>query len=54
MNPFRHIGRTLWKENRPVARPLPTQDSTKMKHADVHPCIEQDSNSEFQCSSSSR
>jgi hypothetical protein len=29
--------------DRPVTKPLPTQDSTTQKNADTHPCLERDS-----------
>jgi hypothetical protein len=45
------FGKTPWTGDRPVARPLPTQDSTTQKNADTHPCFEQDSNARSQCSS---
>jgi hypothetical protein len=45
------FGRTPWPRDQPDARPLPTQDNTTQKHADKHPCSEQDSNLRSQCSS---
>jgi len=30
-NPFHHFGRTPWTVDRPIARPVPTQDSTTQK-----------------------
>jgi hypothetical protein len=44
MNYIRHFGRTPWTEDRPVVRPLSTQDSTTQKDPDAHPYLEQDSN----------
>jgi hypothetical protein len=38
------MGRTPWTDDRPDARPLPTQDNTTHRNADTHPCPEQDSN----------
>jgi hypothetical protein len=35
---------TPWMGDQPVARPVPTQDSTTQKSADAHPCLERDSN----------
>jgi hypothetical protein len=32
MNSFKHFGRTHWTGDRPVARPLPTQDSRTQKN----------------------
>lgn len=32
VNPFRHFDRTTWTGDRPSARPVPTQDSTKWNH----------------------
>jgi len=37
MNPFRHFGRTPWTGYQPVARPVPTQNSTTQKDVDM--CI---------------
>jgi len=37
--------------DRPIARPLPTQDSTTQDKADIHPCLERDSNPRSPCSS---
>jgi hypothetical protein len=31
MNPFRHFGRTPWTGDRPIAKPLPTQERTTQK-----------------------
>jgi hypothetical protein len=42
------VVRTPWTGDHPVARPLPTQDNTK---ADIHPCLEWDTNPRSQCSS---
>jgi len=47
---FYHFSRVPWKVERPIARPLPTRDSTIQKNADVHPSFERDSNPRFQCS----
>jgi hypothetical protein len=38
----------------PVARPLPTYNSTTQKNAATHPCLKRDSNPQSQCSSSKR
>jgi hypothetical protein len=35
--------------DQPVARPLPAHDNTNTEHR--HPCLEWDSNPQFQCSS---
>jgi hypothetical protein len=42
---------TPWTGDQPVARPLPTQDSTTQKNVDTHSCFERDSNPRSQCSS---
>jgi len=44
MNLFWTIGRTSWTGDQPVARPLPTQDSTTQENANTHPYLERDSN----------
>jgi hypothetical protein len=31
MNPFRHLGRTLWTLDRSIAEPLTTEHSTKQR-----------------------
>jgi len=54
MQPFRYFGRTHWTGDRPIARPLPTQDGTTQKNTDVHPYLERDSNPRSQCSSGPR
>jgi len=46
--------RTPWTADRPVARPLPTQDSTTQKNADTHICFERDSKPRSQCSNAWR
>jgi hypothetical protein len=43
-----------WTGDRPVARPLPTQDSTTQINADMHPCPVRDSNPRTQCSGDPR
>jgi hypothetical protein len=48
---FLTFGRTPWTGDRPVARPLPTQDSTIQRNADTYPCLKRDSNPRSQCSS---
>jgi hypothetical protein len=48
------FGRIPWTGDRPIARPLPTQDNTTQKNADTHPSLERDSNSRSQCSSDRR
>jgi hypothetical protein len=48
------VGRTPWKGDQPVARPLPTHDLTNRINADKHPCLEWDSNPRFQCSNERR
>jgi len=35
MSPFRHLGRTPWTGDRPIARPLPKLDSTTQRNADI-------------------
>jgi len=35
MNPFRHFGRAPWTGDRPIARPLPTQDGTYTKRGHI-------------------
>jgi hypothetical protein len=42
------VGTTPWTRGRPVARSLPTQDSTTQKDENKHPCFEWDSNTESQ------
>jgi len=49
VNAFRHFGRTPWTGDRPIARPIPTQDSTTQKYADIHPCLERVSNRRSHC-----
>jgi len=34
-NPFRHFGRTPWTGDQPIARPVPTLDSTVQRSADI-------------------
>jgi len=41
MNPFRHFGRSPRAGDRPIARPVPTQDNTTQTNVVVHPCLEQ-------------
>jgi hypothetical protein len=48
------FGRTPWTGDQPVARSLPTQDSTTQKNADTHPCLQLDSNPRSQYSSGRR
>jgi hypothetical protein len=48
------FGRTPWTGDQPDARPLPTQDNTTQKNADIRPCLEQDSNPRSQRSSGRR
>jgi hypothetical protein len=43
-NRFSTVGTTPWARGRPLARPLPTQDSITQKNGDKHPCFKQDSN----------
>jgi len=45
MNPFRHFDKTSWTADRPIAKSLPTLDSTAQKDGDIHPCLKRDSNS---------
>jgi len=45
MNPFKHFGRTPWMGHQFITRPLPTEDSTTWKNANIHPCLKQDLNS---------
>jgi len=52
VNPFKHFGRASLTGDRPIARPLPTQESRTQKNADMHPWIERGSITRFQCSSS--
>jgi hypothetical protein len=44
LNPFRHFGRTPRMGDQPIARPLPTQDSTTRRKADIYLCLERDLN----------
>jgi len=44
MNTFRYFGRTPWAGDRPIARHPPTQVNTTQTNADIHPCLERDSN----------
>jgi hypothetical protein len=39
-------GRTPWTGDQPVARPLSTQKQKHRINADIHPCLEWDSNSD--------
>jgi hypothetical protein len=48
------FGRTPWTGDQPDAGPLPTQDNTRQKNVDIHPCLERDSNPRSQCSSGRR
>jgi hypothetical protein len=48
---FSTVGRTPWTGGRPIARPLPPQDSITQEVEDKHLCLEQDSNSRSQCPS---
>jgi len=50
MNLFWIYGKAPWTGDQPVARSLPTQNSTTHKNADTHPCPERDSNTWSQCS----
>jgi len=54
MNPFRHFGTTPWMGDRPIARPVPTQDNTTQKNAEIYSCLERESNPRSQCSSGPR
>jgi hypothetical protein len=49
MNPFRHFVRIPWTGDRPIARPLRTQNSITQKNADKYPCLDRDSNPLSQC-----
>jgi len=51
---FEHFGETPWTGDRPVVRPLPTQDSATQKDVDIHPCLQRDSDPRSQCSSGRR
>jgi hypothetical protein len=42
--PSSHFGRTPRTGDRPIARPLLTQDSTTQRNEDIHLHLEQDSN----------
>jgi len=44
LKPSRYLGRTLWMGDRPIARPLPANDSTTQKNADIRPRLKRDSN----------
>jgi hypothetical protein len=44
VNTFRYFGGTLWMGDQPIARPVPTQNNTTDKCADIHPRLEGDSN----------
>jgi len=44
MKPLRHFCRTPWTGDPPITRPVPTQDSTTQRIADICPCLERDSN----------
>jgi hypothetical protein len=51
---LRHlVGHLGWGIS-PAPRPLPTQDNTTQRNTDTHPCPEQDSNLQSQCSSGRR
>jgi hypothetical protein len=40
---FSTVGRTPWTSDQPVARPLPTKDSTTQKDEDKYPWLKRDS-----------
>jgi len=44
MNPFVQFGGTPWMWDWPIARSVPTQDSTIQKYANVYRCLERDWN----------
>jgi len=44
VNTFGYFGRTLWKGDHPIVKPLPTQDSTTQKNVGKYQCLEWDSN----------
>jgi hypothetical protein len=48
VNPFRYFGGTPCLGDRPVARPVRTQDSTTQKDADIRPCLKRDPNPQSQ------
>jgi hypothetical protein len=48
------FGKTPWLGDQSNTRPLPTQGNTTQKHADTHPCPEQNSNLRSQYSSGRR
>jgi hypothetical protein len=54
VNPIRHFDRIPCTGDRPIARPLPKQDSTAQENEDTHPCLERDSNPRYHCSSCRR
>jgi hypothetical protein len=54
MNPFTYFCRTPWTGVRPIARPLPQQDSTTQTNVDIHPYLKRDSNPHSECSSGPR
>jgi hypothetical protein len=43
-----HSSRALWMGDQPIARPVPTQESTTLKDEKKHEWLEQDSNPQFQ------
>jgi hypothetical protein len=48
------VGRIPWMGDKPVARPLPTQDDTDTINADRYSCLEWDSNPRSPCPSGRR
>jgi hypothetical protein len=44
MNTFRRFDKNSWMGDRPITRPLPTQDSTTQKNAELGLCLERDLN----------
>jgi len=43
-----HSSRALWMGDQPIARPVPTQESTTLKDEKKHECLQQDSNPQSQ------
>jgi len=54
VNLLKQPARPPWMGDRPIARPLPTQESTTQKNADIHSRIELDWNPRPQCSGGPR
>jgi hypothetical protein len=54
MNRITYFGWAPWTGDRPIAMPLPTEDSTTEQKEGMHPRFERDSNPQSQCSGGQR